>query len=250
MIPKILYEVLPYLYLFVSLLMLMFFPEWVGLGFAWLLFTAASVTWVLRSDARRVNKRVPTKEKVFFLHHDLYESMPFGFLGIGALAVQFAPTDTYLALGVISLLIGTLILGMRIVKRKISWIDEWRRYRGPASASGLVNKRKYSLAVCDRCVLKEKCRGCGLTDTSNSLIMKWLQGDPLRADKDELTRRLNSVEVYPVRDDKLLKVLSALRPVAKQCHVWRHNKEEQLHQLQPRPHSLAEHMAQSARRKS
>tara|TARA_R110002167_G_scaffold15727_1_gene62414 strand:- start:4421 stop:5125 length:705 start_codon:yes stop_codon:yes gene_type:complete len=221
MLPKAIYEVLPYIYLFTALGLLAGHSDWIVLGFAWLLYTGAAITWVLRSDARRVNPRRPKERKDLFLHDDFYESMPFFYLGGGLLVMRFLDDSPLFYAGLIIFTLGIYVLGIRINKRKISWIDDWRRYRGSAVVAKKVYRKKMTSQICDQCLIRESCRGTGLSDKSNIRIMSWLNNEQ-NQDQDALVKlrwELDEVEFSPLSEERLLKVLHKSRQYHKHCLV-------------------------------
>lgn len=221
MLPKAIYEGLPYVYLFSSLALLTSQDNWVILVFAWLLYTGGSITWVLRSDARRVNKRMPEGNKSLFLHEDIYESLPFLFIGVGVLVMRFLEGELYFYGGFGLMAYGGYVLAIRITRRKISWIDDWRRYRGSAIKAKTQNRKRQTNPICDQCLIREHCRRTGLTDRSNILIMGWLRKNPEVEAFGPLKEMVNESEYLPVSDDALFKVILKHKPYASQCLVMK-----------------------------
>jgi len=219
MLPKALYEVLPYLYLFSGLGLMTSQSDWMILLFSWMLYTGGSVMWVLRSDARRVNKRNPPSSKNLYLHEDIYESLPFLFIGAGVLAIRFLETWMFFTAGFVLMAYGGYVLAIRIVRRKISWIDDWRRYRGSAIAAKTVHRKRQANPICEQCLIREQCRRTGLTDRSNILVMGWLQKNPDVDSFAPLKEMVDEAEYLPVGNDALFKVILKQKPFAAQCLV-------------------------------
>ncbi|HEY5716987.1 MAG TPA: hypothetical protein VIS52_00730 [Motiliproteus sp.] len=219
MLPKALYEILPYAYLFGGLSLMTSQSDWIILACSWIVYTGGSIMWVLRSDARRINKRIPPYSKGFYLHEDIYESLPFLFIGIGVLAIRFLESWVFFSVGLVMMAYGGYVLAIRIVRRKISWIDDWRRYRGSAIQARVVHRKRQSNPICDQCLIRESCRRTGLTDRSNILVMGWLQKHADVESFAPLKEMVDEAEFLPVSNDVLFKVILKQKPYAAQCLV-------------------------------
>jgi len=225
MLPKALYEIMPYLYLFAGLGLMSSQSDWMVLVFAWVLYTGGSIMWVLRSDARRVNKRISPRNKGLYLHEDIYESLPFLFIGAGMLAIRFIEVWMFFVAGFVLMAYGGYILAIRIVRRKISWIDDWRRYRGSAIQAKTVHRKRQSNPICDQCLIRESCRRTGLTDRSNILVMGWLQKNPNVEAFAPLKEMVDESEFLPVSSDALFKVILKQKSYASQCLVIKNRQK-------------------------
>lgn len=228
MLPKAVYELLPYSYLVISMLLMGFHSDWIVVSFAWVLYTAGAVTWVLRSDARRVNPRRPTHKSNMFLHDDIYESVPFFYIGGGILAMRYLGDGVLLYAGLILLLLGCSILGVRIKKRKISWIDDWRRYRGSATVAKHTHRQRTTSQICDQCLIKESCRSTKLSDKSNIRIMEWLSTDHEQSEVVKLRWDIDELEFSPVSEERLLKVMLQHKKYHDQCLVLNNRRKMKL----------------------
>ncbi|MEH6471195.1 MAG: hypothetical protein V7752_08090 [Halopseudomonas sp.] len=219
---------MPYVYLFTALALLAGNSDWIVLAFAWVLYTGAAITWVLRSDARRVNPRRPKEKKSVFLHDDFYESMPFFYLGGGILVMRFVSDGAFFYAGLILFTLGAWILGVRISKRKISWIDDWRRYRGSAVVAKTSHRKKMTSQICDQCLIKESCRSTGLSDKSNIRIMDWLSVEHDESELVKLRWELDELEFSPLSEERLLKVLLKNKQYQKHCLVLTNRRKMKL----------------------
>lgn len=219
MLPRTLYEVLPYIYLFSALALMVSQSDWVILVCAWVLFTGGAITWVLRSDSRRVNKRVPDSSKTWHLHEDIYESLPFLYIGGGVLVMRFAEQGLFILSGFAMMAFGGAVLGIRISKRKISWIDDWRRYRGSALQARAVQARNTRNPICDQCLIRESCRASTFNDKSNVLIMEWIEKQKDDSELAILARSVGMAELRTVRPDEVSVRLVRQRKYAGQCLV-------------------------------
>jgi hypothetical protein len=220
MLPKNIYENLPYAYLFASLGLFLTNQNWIVLGFSWLLYTAGAIIWVIRSDYRRANKKVNKHgESTFLLHDDFYESLPFGYIGVGAICFSFSEWWLAEAASLALMLFGMSILGIRIHKRKISWIDDWRKHQ--SKNVGLSEKKtvrnQYSSATCDQCLVRPQCRITGLTDRSNNRVMHWLLDEQSMTEIERLKEEVDQHERSPVSGTKLRVLLIKLKPFVSQC---------------------------------
>lgn len=227
MLPKAIYETLPYLYLLVSLSLLAGHADWIVLVFAWILYTGAAITWVLRSDARRVNPRRPKESKELLLHDDIYESLPFFYLGGGVLVMRFIGEGIFFYAGLMLFALGIYVLGIRIIKRKISWIDDWRRYRGSATAAKAIHRKKMTSQICGHCLIRENCRANGLSDKSNIRIMGWLASEHDREAVVKLRWEIDEIEFSPVSEILLENVLLKNKQYFKHCLVLTNRRKMQ-----------------------
>jgi hypothetical protein len=107
----------------------------------------------------------------------------------------------------ILLALGSSVLGVRIKKRKISWIDDWRRYRGSATVAKKTHRQRSTSQICDQCLIKESCRSTKLSDKSNIRIMEWLSTDHEQSELVKLRWDIDELEFSPVSEERLLKVL-------------------------------------------
>lgn len=220
MLPKIIYENLPWAYLFSSLILILTSQDWTVLGFAWLLFTGGSITWVLRSDHRRANRKIKENGQLnFLLNDDVYESLPFFYIGVGAVCFSFFEWWLGSAASLMLMFAGMLILNTRTAKRKLSWLDD--RRKDQARSVGLSEKRTvqnlYSSATCDRCFVRPQCRTTGLTDHSNNRLMNWLLDEKSMTEFAPLKEEVDQLELSPVSEIKLRVLLLKLKPFLSQC---------------------------------
>ena len=228
MLPRAIYETLPYIYLFSAMALMGFHPDWIVVAFAWVLYTSGSITWVLRSDARRVNPRRPKHKNNMFLHDDLYESVPFLYIGCGILVMRYLGDGWLFYAGLIVFVLGCTVLGIRVNRRKISWIDDWRRYRGSATVAKTQHRKRTTSQICDQCMLKESCRSTGLSDKSNIRIMEWLAAEHDQSELVKLRWDVDELEFSPVTEERLLKVVLKHKQFHKQCLVLTNRRKMRL----------------------
>lgn len=228
MLPKTVYELLPYFYLSGSMALMGFHPDWVVVAFAWVLYTAGSVTWVLRSDARRINPRRPKHKNNMFLHDDIYESMPFFYIGGSILVMRYMGDSVLFYAGMILFVLGCTVLGVRIKKRQISWIDDWRRYRGSATAAQKTHRQRTTSQICDQCAMKDSCRSSKLCDKSNIRIMEWLSTDHEQSELVKLRWDIDELEFSPVSEERLLKVMLQYKQYQNHCLVLNNRRKMKL----------------------
>ena len=90
MLPILLYEVLPLVYLFGGTILLVFGQSTLVLVSATLFYCAGAFIWIMRSENRRTDSRVGPSHKFIFLPEILYEVKPFFYLFIGLLLLRNA----------------------------------------------------------------------------------------------------------------------------------------------------------------
>ncbi len=118
MVPKPLYELIPYLYLLTGSAII------VGLGgyttpVGLLLFAMGAWLWLMRSDYRRINRRQPLGGKrSFFLSRALYELLPFGYVLLGLLIFGLLDHPLRLFSGPLMVALGLAVLMLRSSQRK------------------------------------------------------------------------------------------------------------------------------------
>jgi len=88
MLPTLLYEALPLIYLSSGSVMLTIGQSTLTLAAAVLLFFAGAFIWIMRSENRRTDHRVGPAHKFIFLPETLYEFKPFFYLFIGLLLLR------------------------------------------------------------------------------------------------------------------------------------------------------------------
>lgn len=88
MLPILLYEVLPLVYLFGGTTLLVFGQSNLVLVSATLFYCAGAFIWIMRSENRRTDIRVGPSHKFIFLPETLYEVKPFFYLFIGLLLLR------------------------------------------------------------------------------------------------------------------------------------------------------------------
>ena len=90
MLPILLYEVLPLVYLFGGTILLVFGQSALVLVSATLFYCAGAFIWIMRSENRRTDSRVGPSHKFIFLPEILYEVKSFFYLFIGLLLLRNA----------------------------------------------------------------------------------------------------------------------------------------------------------------
>lgn len=88
MLPVLLYEALPLIYLSSGSIILVIGQSALALTAAILLYYAGTFTWIMRSENRRTDRRTGPSHKFIFLPETLYEFKPFFYLFIGLLLLR------------------------------------------------------------------------------------------------------------------------------------------------------------------
>lgn len=88
MLPTLLYEALPLIYVSSGSVMLTIGQSSLTLTAAVLLYFAGACIWIMRSENRRTDRRVGPSHKLIFLPETLYEFKPFFYLFIGLLLIR------------------------------------------------------------------------------------------------------------------------------------------------------------------
>lgn len=96
MLPTLLYETLPVIYLSSGSVMLTIGQSTLTLAAAVLLYFASAFIWIMRSENRRTDHRTGPSHEFLFLPEALYEFKPFFYLLIGLLLIR---NDEFLIAG-------------------------------------------------------------------------------------------------------------------------------------------------------
>jgi len=88
MLPTLLYEALPLIYIASGSVMLTTGQSSLTLAAAVLLYFAGAFIWIMRSENRRTDRRTGPSHKFIFLPEALYEFKPFFYLFIGLLLIR------------------------------------------------------------------------------------------------------------------------------------------------------------------
>lgn len=126
MIPKPLYEPLPYVYILGALMVLLLADQvWVYL-FAALLYAGGAAIWVMRSNYRRKTspQMVRNRASAWLFPRLVYEFLPFVYLGIGVLILSQLSLPWSLVPGGLLCLAGALVWLIRAIYRSQSLNDE------------------------------------------------------------------------------------------------------------------------------
>ena len=113
MIPKKLYETLPYLYMAIGVLVLFVLGNYFALFSGLMFFMAGSLIWILRSDHRRASRKHHGP-----LPHWLYELLPFIYAAVGLVLYNYAHTIYLYPSAVLLLVAGLQIWYLRGAQRR------------------------------------------------------------------------------------------------------------------------------------
>lgn len=116
MLPKTVYESLPYFYLAIGIVEITCYQTLLTSLSGMLFFTAGAIMWVLRSDNRR-RDLVFNRKDDYGVNRELYELKPFVYIVIGVLAARW--NDFYVVhFGAVAFaLYGLFVLIKRILYR-------------------------------------------------------------------------------------------------------------------------------------
>lgn len=115
MLPKQLYELLPYLYLLAGALCFALLPHPFGAWSGWLLLHAGGLVWIMRSHRRRQNSTAASREHQ--LPFWLYELLPFITIGGGLYLLLRFDNPWLLPSAVLLLVAGLQIWWLRYARR-------------------------------------------------------------------------------------------------------------------------------------
>jgi len=130
-IPKPVYEVLPYIYLIAGSVIIAALPGG-AIAAGLLLYAFGAWLWLVRSDRRRLNSRHPKSVgSRFYWGDSLYELQPFLYILLGVLVVGQLQHDIRLLMGPLMVLAGVVVLTIRASARtKLPRRRYWRDIRG------------------------------------------------------------------------------------------------------------------------
>lgn len=115
MLPKQIYELLPYLYLLAGAICFAWLPHPLGAWSGWILLHAGGLVWVMRSNRRRQNPLAPSRSKQ--LPFWLYELLPFLTIGGGLFLLLRFENPWLLPSAVLLLVAGLQIWWLRFLRR-------------------------------------------------------------------------------------------------------------------------------------
>ena len=244
MVPKPIYELMPYLYLVtggVIIAALVGYATPAGL----LLYAYGTWLWLMRSDHRRVNQRQPAFIGTrFYWGENFYELQPFLYILAGLLVIGFVQHDIRWVTGPLMIVTGIAVLLLRTSKRRqpVQQVlipmakRPTRAMVGPQlpdserlqlvvtdTAEGEAEQPKFHPATsnCDSCQIVDICRAVRLDIRSVQEVMR-LSQTVSPDDAFELYREaVEKIEGRRLSDDELRAVLSLLYGYSDLCATWR-----------------------------
>lgn len=128
MLSRPLYEMLPYLYLGSAAVTLNVMPLGLSHLFALLLFAGGALVWIIRSNARRRDRRRPTPRAAHVgrpLHISFasYEFYPFVVMAGALWLTALGESVIVVVLGVLLTLYSLWVLQQRAAKRGHGWVQ-------------------------------------------------------------------------------------------------------------------------------
>jgi len=115
MLPKHIYELLPYLYLLVGVLCFALLPHPLGAWSGWIFLHAGGLVWVMRSNRRRQNTTAASDSSQ--LPFWLYEFLPFLTIGSGLFLLLRFDNPWLLPSAILLLVAGLQIWWLRYAQR-------------------------------------------------------------------------------------------------------------------------------------
>ncbi|MEH6823745.1 MAG: hypothetical protein V7629_07560 [Motiliproteus sp.] len=243
MIPKPLYELIPYLYLLVGggiIAGLKGYATPVGL----LLFAFGTWLWLIRSDYRRINLRQPKYAGArFYWGESIYELQPFFYILMGLLIVGLLEHPVRLLSGPVLMMVGVAVMLLRSSKRKQA--APVIRLK-PRDAAAVVSKENFGSAYvklvfseqsspaevvefhpplnnCNSCQIIDICGSVKLKPRSVQEIMRLSQTLSPEAGFGFYLEAVGRIEQRKVSDAELRSVLSLLYRYSDLCVTWRQN---------------------------
>lgn len=114
LLPKNLYEVLPYTYMTAGVAEIGLFDSILAMSSGILMFIAGALVWILRSNYRRVDagyaKHSATKQ-------GFYELKPFCLIALGVVVIQTVDVNSASFFASLAILVGSYIWYLRIQNR-------------------------------------------------------------------------------------------------------------------------------------
>jgi len=246
MLPKGLYELLPYLYMLCGALGIVVYGG-VVTPLGTLLYLFGAWVWGLRSNRRRRSGSVRQKESSRpYWNQTFYELLPFLYILCGVYLIELLSHEIRWVSGPLMIGTGALLILVRHMERRKVQRAMPSPSRDPVDrlvmASGqplgtvslatevadeVFDKNRIELVLapsplkCDQCAVNDICAGVGLKNETISEIMRLSQ--TIAPDQSfELFRTVvERIEGRPVDDDDLLPVLRKLHAYATLCATWR-----------------------------
>ncbi|MEH6472159.1 MAG: hypothetical protein V7752_12995 [Halopseudomonas sp.] len=245
MVPKPIYEVLPYLYLLSGSIIIAALGGHATLA-GLLLFCFGSWLWLVRSDYRRINARQPKSlGSRFYWSDTVYELQPFGYILAGVLVFGLLQHPIRLVSGPLMVMIGIAVLMLRASQRqkpqRIMRVVRGKNetfsaqpmtsvsYIQQASEAGIIAAAEVERVPefqpqstdCDSCQIVDICNSVKFNPRSVQEIMRLSQTvapDEAFGLYREVVER---IEKRRVSDDELRSVLSLLYSYSDHCTTWR-----------------------------
>jgi len=115
MIPKVIYEISPYVYMAGGLAEITYFKTLVTTGSGLLFYVAGALIWVLRSNNRRTDPE--GMRKLINSNQSFYELKPFFLIAMGVLLFTWLNTWMALPFAALTIVIGAYLVVVRAVYR-------------------------------------------------------------------------------------------------------------------------------------
>lgn len=116
MLPKSVYETLPYMYLGGGMSEVVYFDSMVAMFSGVLFFVAGAMVWVMRSNHRRKDVEIKRKQHGRF-PEAVYEFVPFMYLALGTALLAFGGTPLFYPSAALFVAAGAQTLIVRSIYR-------------------------------------------------------------------------------------------------------------------------------------
>jgi len=116
MMPKVIYELLPYVCMVGGLAEVTYFKTIMTTGSGLLFYGAGALMWILRSNHRRTDPQAG--RKLVNDNQSFYELKPFFLIAIGVLLFTWLNTWMALPLSALTAMLGTYIIVLRSMHRR------------------------------------------------------------------------------------------------------------------------------------
>lgn len=239
MLPKPLYEGVPYLFLIVGGVVVVLLGGYAAPA-GILLYMLGAWQWVVRSDYRRLNERRPRNSgSRFYWGETLYEFLPFVYILLGLVMLGHLQHEVRLVFGPLVILVGLALwlmradhrsrppvtLQLREVKPQVaSKQPAWHRSKNSLEAvnDGVAQAQEElsRTAQCDRCQIEQICQSVNLDIRSVQQIMRLSQTVSPDQAFEHFRAVVEPIEGRSVSNEELQAVLNLLCGYSDFCATW------------------------------
>ncbi|HEY5717136.1 MAG TPA: hypothetical protein VIS52_01500 [Motiliproteus sp.] len=241
MLPKGLYELMPYLYMSAGALAILLYGG-VSTPLAMLLYLFGAWLWSLRSRHRRRSPPTPQKPRSgWFWSETLYELLPFIYILAGVFVLDQLQHGIRLVSGPLIIATGLLLIIVRHCERRkrprvmptpntdpvdrlinVSQTALW-----PELANVVMENSRIQLELapsqlkCEQCGIRDICAGVELKTETISELMRLSQTLVPEQSYPLFLRAAERIERRRLFEPELMPVLKKLHAYATLCATWR-----------------------------